>query len=467
MRDNMERPILVVGLTILILLFLHMLPPMHIGGQELRRVSILSDISSSPLDRQHDVVPKPVLPSTYYKLRAADGSEIDFQEHWPKGVERIIDFNDSVSSGMQPFYDALSQSGRRVVRIAYYGDSFIEGDVMTSDLRQMLQQRYGGMGAGWIDGANDGNTLRETIKVSSRSLAEHMSMNRSSYHAENTGISERYDDILSGSRLDIQGTVTYPKAYQWDRAQLFMRTHGGLLLWQNSESGRVSRKVHIAGSPHVQSISITARMHDVNYSFSNVTSHSYLYGVALEGRNGIVLDNFGMRGNAGINIRKIPQQTLRDFARMRPYDLIVLQYGMNAYSPQSTPEDIQVYFKQMTHTVENLRAAYPHASILLVGTPDRGQRTANGIGTMKGLPEFIAQQQQFAANMNVPFYNLFEAMGGEGAMGRMVQDKKAEKDYIHIRSSGGRDIARQLFNSINAGYANYKRKREVLSRQVP
>ena len=39
----------------------------------------------------------------------------------------------------------------RPVRIAYFGDSFIEADILTADLREMLQQKYGGCGVGFVD----------------------------------------------------------------------------------------------------------------------------------------------------------------------------------------------------------------------------------------------------------------------------------------------------------------------------
>ena len=38
----------------------------------------------------------------------------------------------------------------RPVRIAYFGDSFIEADILTGDLREMLQKRFGGCGVGYV-----------------------------------------------------------------------------------------------------------------------------------------------------------------------------------------------------------------------------------------------------------------------------------------------------------------------------
>ena len=68
------------------------------------------------------------------------------------GMVCIEDYSDSTMRGMSRFYDALAQraSSRRPVRIAYFGDSFIEGDILTADLRAMLQSRFGGCGVGYV-----------------------------------------------------------------------------------------------------------------------------------------------------------------------------------------------------------------------------------------------------------------------------------------------------------------------------
>ena len=63
---------------------------------------------------------------------------------------------------MAHFYALLDSLSRhksigRPVRVAYYGDSFIEGDILVSDLRELMQARYGGYGVGWIDAGNELN----------------------------------------------------------------------------------------------------------------------------------------------------------------------------------------------------------------------------------------------------------------------------------------------------------------------
>ena len=68
------------------------------------------------------------------------------------GMTCIEDYSDSTLRGMTPFYRALDELAQRPrqVRIAVFGDSFIEADILTADLRNMLQDKYGGCGVGFV-----------------------------------------------------------------------------------------------------------------------------------------------------------------------------------------------------------------------------------------------------------------------------------------------------------------------------
>ena len=49
---------------------------------------------------------------------------------------------------LSSFYAALRESGERKVRVMHYGDSQIEEDRMTMQIREQLQKQYGGRGVG-------------------------------------------------------------------------------------------------------------------------------------------------------------------------------------------------------------------------------------------------------------------------------------------------------------------------------
>ena len=61
--------------------------------------------------------------------------------------------------------EKLAQGER--VRIAFMGDSFVEGDILTSDLREELQSVFGGRGVGFVACDIPFATVRKTVKRTS------------------------------------------------------------------------------------------------------------------------------------------------------------------------------------------------------------------------------------------------------------------------------------------------------------
>jgi DNA-binding NarL/FixJ family response regulator len=116
----------------------------------------------------------------------------------------------------------------------------------------------------------------------------------------------------------------------------------------------------------------------------------------------------------------------------------------------------EVTEEHMQKAIDHVRQAYPQTSVLVVSMPDRDQRTAEGIKTMKGVESLVAYQQILASDCHVGHFNLFEAMGGRESMKALVDQGLANKDYTHLSFAGGRQLATHLVESILAGYDNYK-----------
>lgn len=70
----------------------------------------------------------------------------------------------------------------------------------------------------------------------------------------------------------------------------------------------------------------------------------------------------------------------------------------------------------------------------------------------------VAYQRKMAADSKVAFWNLYQAMGGNGSMARMTEKKMANLDYTHINFSGGRHLAKLLFDALMNGKENYDRR---------
>lgn len=455
MRDNTDRTFIFVAIIVIILLFLHQLPSFTVFGKELRKVSILADISETSFDKEDK---QNIYATKGYQNGAAEGCDTtEYRDVWPKGVQPIDDFSEGKAGGMSHFYAMLDTLSRhksigRPIRIAYYGDSFIESDILVGDFREFMQNHYGGYGVGWIDAGNSLSQYKHTIKNDFSGLEEHSVMVRDTYTFANGGIAERYYKMSSGAKINFEAAQGYPHSARWDVARLYCRIPNGLTV--SVKSGENWTASNTYGQTSGIGVIETKRpMVDIHYALSGYGNT--LFGIALESDNGVIVDNFSMRGSAGMTLAKIPEATLTDFNNKRPYDLIILQYGMNAVTANSTAEDVSMYMKNMKRVVAHYRKCFPMTSILIVSTPDRGARVNGVIGTMKGVELLVENQRKLASDCGVAFYNLFEAMGGEGSMARLVEQKMGAKDFIHITNSGGKLIAKHIFDSFVAGQRNW------------
>ena len=91
----------------------------------------------------------------------------------------------------------------------------------------------------------------------------------------------------------------------------------------------------------------------------------------MDPESGIVVD-FSTRGSSGRRLGNIPMKILRDYNRVRRYDLIALQYGLNVAFEGGV--NYSYYKNPMIKVVEHLRKAFPQASILIVEVGNREYR---------------------------------------------------------------------------------------------
>lgn len=164
------------------------------------------------------------------QARSKSGKLLDFKEIWPKGVQPVLDYSEGNGGGMDHFYAMVDLAARhklkgRPVRVAYYGDSFIESDILVADLREMLQSKYGGNGVGWIDAGNDLEQYKRSIKATFSGITEHMVMKKNGYNVTMAGIAERYYTTNGSASLILDGTKEYPHAATWKNSRMYFRTN--------------------------------------------------------------------------------------------------------------------------------------------------------------------------------------------------------------------------------------------------
>lgn len=452
MKNKITFTFIFTLLVVAGLLALYYLPPVNLNGTPLRKVDLLSDLRPDPVVEEvsdSDSIPLPVVAKPV------------FVDTCKTGMTCIEDYTDSLGLGMGAFYEALENRASlgRPVRIAYFGDSFIEGDILTADLREMLQQKYGGRGVGFVPITSNVSGFRPTVRHTFGGWESHSAMDSVAFDKSRQGVSGHYFIPGPGAYVELKGQNKYASLLDTCRrvSILFYNKGEVTITARVNRNEPVSETFQPTGS--LQAMTVEGRIGSVRWTVERADS-TLFYGATMDGDAGIAVDNFSLRGTSGLSLRSIPMHTLREFGRERPYDLIVLQYGLNVATELGRNYD--KYIAGMHTALEHLKEAFPQAGILIVGVGDRDYKTEEGeLRTMPGVKNLMRYQQNLAADAGVAFWNLFEAMGGDCSMVRLVEAKPAmaNYDYTHINFRGGKHLAQLLYEALVYGKEQYDRRR--------
>lgn len=444
MKNKTGYPFLLTILIIVILLGLYYIPRPTINGFTPRRVNLLSDIEKKePETSIIDTLlpPPPVKP-------------IAVRDTIPEGMTCIIDYADSTQKGMSPLYKALDNCNERVIHIAWLGDSFVEADILTSDLRRMLQGNFGGCGVGLVDITSITHGMRPTVSHEYANWQTHAISDSTGCDSKRIGLSNKY---------------FIPQPGAWVEGRLNRKNHPdscytASIIFNAPEEITLSAQINkgetdtfnICTHDEIQAKELHGNIRQVKWKVHQSDNNTTFYGMTFDGKNGVSLDNFGVRSSSGLTLRSIPLNRLHQLARLRPYDLIILQYGLNVATERGY--DYNYYRKGINLVIEHLKEAYPHAGFLLIGVGDRKMKDEEGnLKTMPGVINLMRYQQKIAEENHIAFWNLYDAMQTEGGIEGMVNARpsQANLDYTHINFRGGKVLAKKLYEAIIFGKKQY------------
>jgi lysophospholipase L1-like esterase len=183
-----------------------------------------------------------------------------------------------------------------------------------------------------------------------------------------------------------------------------------------------------------------------------------LYGVVMEREGpGVVYDSLGMVGTRASRMLNFDQAHIREQLRTRGTNLLVLGFGGNDASDNTTEER---YYEQFKQVIAHMRGDRTDLGCLIFAPLDQAERDERGnIRTMPMVPRIVAAQRRAAFEMGCAFYDTWEAMGGSGAMQRWSRARPALAftDYRHATPEGYRVIADLYYMALLAGFEEYLR----------
>ena len=374
-------------------------------------------------------------------------SLLEGEEGWVEEAPQYeIDVTPILRSPLSRFFTALdkAQSKNGKVRIAYFGDSMIEGDLVTQSLRKDLQQQFGGKGVGFVPIFSEIPGFRKTIK----------------HRIGNWKYFNYFKKIPSGLNLGISGELflaAKPGALQqtWVRykatdiypgTEIFERVK--LYYGQEANPNPDLKSFVIVDHDHGVDTFDLNQQNAVNELLiselptEDISLHFHLseqlpvFGLSVESDDGVFVDNFPSRSNSGTKLINIPGQILEGFSNHLHYDLVVLQFGLNVVS--SNRKSFKNYEDGMKEVVEHFQEFMPETDILIVSVTDKSTRINGVLQTDPSVPLIVDAQRRVAEETQIGFLNLYEGMGGKNSMIRWVKSRPslARRDYAHPNHRG-------------------------------
>ncbi len=344
----------------------------------------------------------------------------------------------------------LKKTGKGKIRIAYFGDSMIEGDLLTRTLRKLLQQEFGGSGVGFLPIQSKVAPVRESAEIKASGWKTVNFMDKSAHNMYISGFSFTGPGSTHFTDKTLQKGITTNKYF------IFGHASGGAAI--NYDGSNIP--LNGAGAVNRQ---LMAKDTLQSYTLRSGNSQVPYYGVSFESDNGVIVDNFSFRGITGVEFKKIDENFLKAVQQQNKYDLIVMQYGVNLlFRPDDT--DYSYYAKIMTPNLVKFKSAFSGSDILMVSTADRAFRYNGEYQSAKGIHQLVQTQAQMAFDNGLCFFNLFKTMGGDNSIVQWASADPplANKDYVHPNGKGADILAEKLYRAMMKDYHNYTSKKRTV-----
>jgi lysophospholipase L1-like esterase len=438
-KNKQYEPLILVVSTLVLLLILSFTSfSFEIGSFHSRPVNVLAEFKTKGLLEKS--VPLVIFESQPSLSRTTPVTATVPAAN-PLVVGGIVQYGTDSASGLKAFFAGLTALGKtkKKIRIAYFGDSMIEGDLITQDLRNLLQNKFGGDGVGFMP---------VTSIVADYTLLDATSADHPLGITGHTFV----------PAVSSQADSATPMQSSWVKYSAVGRKHlnrfGSVHLYYGRSQGSNTvvldgdNKRELEGKGVVNDLTLSKRQIQNFTAHFSCTGPVNIYGFTMEGDTGVVLDNYSFRGNSGMPMTKMPYAVLSGLNKYLQYDLIVLHYGVNVVNEKVT--DFSWYQRGMTEVVRHFQNCFPQASILIIGAGDKATRIDGQYVTDPSLHLVVESQQKVAENTHTAFWNFYEAMGGEGSMVKWVTGDTvyAHTDYTHFNSRGANRVGSLLYTNL-------------------
>ena len=385
----------------------------------------------------------------------------------PGGAPKLLE---DLSPTLDHFYGSLWRTEKKergaVTRIVHYGDSPTTADLITGDVRAILQSRYGDAGHGFVLIDRPWAWYQHTGVRLSGSGWE---MSRATSYESHDGLFGLGGvSFTGGGGASSQVVFTSPGHTHFE--VWYLKQPGGGWLSVMGDGRHLGTLDTSADRKTPGFAGLLAAVGVRTLELRVERPPVRVFGVIGEKPGpGVVYDTLGLNG---ASIHVLAQLMNADHwaaeLRQRHPDLVIVNYGTNEADFGAFLD--KGYEKELREAIRRVRAALPETSILLMSPMDRGTHSGGEIVTMPAIPKLVDIQRRVARDTGCGFFDTYHAMGGEGTMARWYngQPRLVSADLIHPVPAGGKMIATVFARELGAGLNRYKlRQIQVAAAKLP
>jgi lysophospholipase L1-like esterase len=373
-----------------------------------------------------------------------------------------IQWNEDNRSSMNGLFERLSQikqvkSGK--VRIMHFGDSQIEGDRITSIIRNEIQKEYGGIGPGLIP-------IVEGVANASIKQSNSDNWNRFTLfgRVDTNVLHKRYGPLCSFGMFtyptDTNFTETQTAWVQFETSKMtYFKTrkyNNVTLFYGHNSQAFISKTI-------VNDVDFDSKIVPSNEGFSTLNWHfdktpdklrfeflakksPEFYAFSFEGNYGVTVDNIGLRGSSGTLFKRLDSPQLSGFMKSQPIELVILQFGGNSVPYIKSVEKAESYARWFKSQIKYLMRINPNVAFVIIGPSDMAIKTDGEFATYPFLEAVRDALKDAAFQTGAGYWDLYEVMGGKNSMISWVEAETplAGKDYVHFNNLGTKKVS-QLF----------------------
>jgi len=360
---------------------------------------------------------------------------------------------------------------KKKIRVLHYGDSQIEGDRITSHIRQRLQHMFGGNGPGFLPVMPVYDQIAATISFSdnwqrfaafdpaTRTMANRKFGLFMSYTqfvttpVDSAGMPEKTSAwVQVGQSRKMGGNARHFKQVTLHYGNL----HSTLLMEVfQGDSLIVSDTLVRDGNYHAYTLNFSETPTALRYVFTGTASPDF-YGFTLDGGYGLSVDNVAMRGASGTQFNSTDFALNAEMARDLNVRMIILQYGGNTVPYLNPEKGVDTYIRQLRAQINSLRKYNPGLVILFIGPADMATKIDGAFQTYPLLEPLIDAMRQMCHDLGIPYWDTFKAMGGRNSVLAWREANMVASDYVHFSPKGTRVIGEHFINALLFEYQQYK-----------